>query len=229
MSSTYRGWLWYVGPVTASVDASPRILITDDHAIVRHGIRQILNDEVGGAGFGEAGSGAELARKLASEPWDLLILDISLPDKNGLDLLKEVRVTYPRLPVLMVSVHPEEAYAVRALKAGAAGYLTKDAAPAELVIAVRKILGGGRYVTSSLAERLAAMLDHDDRPIAERLSDREYQVLCRIGAGRTISEIGEELRLSVKTVSTYRARLLEKLALSTTAELTRFAIENRLV
>jgi two-component system invasion response regulator UvrY len=221
--------VWYGRGVTASVDASPRILITDDHAVVRHGIRQILADQLGGAGFGEAGSGAELARKLASEPWDVLILDISLPDKNGLDLLKEVRVTYPRLPVLMVSVHPEEAYAVRALKAGAAGYLTKDAAPAELVVAVRRILAGGRYVTSSLAERLAAMLDQDDRPIAERLSDREYQVLCRIGAGRTISEIGEELRLSVKTVSTYRARLLEKLALSTTAELTRFAIENHLV
>jgi DNA-binding NarL/FixJ family response regulator len=214
--------------VTVS-DASPRVLITDDHAVVRHGIRQILAEEFGSADFGEAGSGAELARRLAADAWDVLILDISLPDRNGLDLLKDVRQTYPRLPVLMVSVHPEEAYAVRALKAGAAGYLTKDAAPQELVVAVRKILAGGRYVTSSLAERLAAMLDHDDRPVHERLSDREYQVLCRIGAGRTISEIGEELKLSVKTVSTYRARLLEKLGLSTTAELTRFAIENRLM
>lgn len=212
-----------------SADGSPRILLTDDHAVVRTGLRQILAMEFPGAAFSEAGTGAELARLLAAGAYDLLILDITLPDRNGLDLLKEVKATYPRLPVLVLSGHPEEAYAVRALRAGAAGYLNKETAPTELQGAVRKIFDGGRYITMSLAERLAAMLDHDDRPIHERLSDREYQVLCRLGAGRTVSEIGEELGLSVKTVSTYRARLQEKLGLTTTAEMTRFAIENKLV
>lgn len=209
-------------------DGSPRILLTDDHAVVRAGVRQILADALPGAGFAEARTGAELARILAADTFDLLVLDLSLPDVSGLDVLKDVRLTYPRLPVLILTMQPEEAYAIRVLKAGAAGYLTKEAAGDELVVAVRKILAGGRYVTLSLAERLAALVQHDDRPIQERLSDREYQVLCLIGAGRSIAEIGDELRLSAKTVSTYRARLLEKLELTTTAELTRFAIEHKL-
>lgn len=211
-----------------SDDSSPRILLTDDHAVVRAGLRQLLGEAFPSAGFSEAASGAELARLLAAGRYDLLILDITLPDRSGLDLLKEVKATYPRLPVLVLSAHPEEAYAVRVLRAGAVGYLTKDRTPAELTGAVARILDGGRYISASLAERLAAMLAHDDRPVLERLSDREYQVLCRFGAGRTVGEIGDELGLSVKTVSTYRVRLLAKLGLGTTAELARFAIEHEL-
>lgn len=208
-----------------------RILLADDHAIVRAGVRQILSDELAPVDIGEAAGEAELARLLAASPWDILVLDISFPGKSGLDLLKDVHATYPALPVLMLSMHPEEQYAVRALRAGASGYVTKDAAPAELAAAIRKVAAGGRYLSSTFAERLATTIargDDGDVPAHQRLSDREYQVLVKLGAGKTVGAIAAELELSVKTVSTYRARLLEKLGMTTTAELTRYAIEHGL-
>ena len=208
-----------------------KILITDDHAVLRRGLKQILEDGFGKIQFGEAANASEAIAAVAGEFWDLVVLDITMPGRTGLEALKEIRALKPTQRVLVLSVHSEDQFAVRVLKAGASGFLNKDSAPEELVKAVRKVTAGGRYVSASLAEKLAGTLDQpaSDRPAHQALSDREFQVLRMIGSGRTVSEIGVELSLSVKTVSTYRARILEKMQLNTNAELTRYCFENKLV
>ena len=207
-----------------------KILITDDHAVLRRGLKQILEDGFGKIQFGEAATAGEAIALVAKEHWDLVVLDITMPGRSGLDALKEIKSLRPEQRVLILSVHSEDQFAVRVLKAGAAGFLNKDSAPEELVKAARRVLAGGRYVSASLAEKLAGQLDQPaDQLPHQLLSDREFQVLRMIGSGKTVSEIGVELSLSVKTVSTYRARILEKMQRNTNAELTRYCFENKLV
>src|SRR5262245_21924057 len=207
-----------------------RILITDDHAVVRKGLRQILADEFKKAIFAEAGTAREALDRIRKENWDVVVLDITMPGRSGLEALKEVREARPKLPVLVLSMHPEDQFAVRVLKAGASGYMTKESAPEELVGAIKKIVAGGRYVSTALAEKMASYLAIDTpRPPHERLSDREFVVLRMIASGKTVSQIAAELSLSVKTVSTYRTRILEKMAMASNAELTHYAIKNQLV
>ncbi len=206
-----------------------RILIADDHAVVRRGLRQTVAEEADLAVVGEAANGPELLGLVRKQPCDVVVLDISMPGRSGLDVLKDIKQEHPKLPLLVLSMHPEDQYAVRALKMGAAGYLTKETAPEELVAAIRKVISGGRYVSPSLAERLAIGLTTDVERPHESLSEREYQVLCLIGSGKSVSEIATELSLSVKTVSTYRARILEKMNMKNNAELTHYAIRNGLV
>lgn len=209
---------------------SLKILIADDHPIVRQGLKQILASEPDVVAVGEAETAQktlELARK---QHWDVVVLDITMPGRSGLDVLKELRQERPRLPVLVLTAHPEDQYAVRVLKAGAAGYMTKEKAPEELIKAIRKVLQGGKYVSESLAEKLAFDLETDtEKPLHKTLSDREYQVMRMIVSGKTVKQIGAELHLSVKTVSTYRARTLEKMKMKTIAELVRYATQNRLI
>ncbi len=207
-----------------------KVLIADDHAIVRRGIKQIITEIPIVETVDEATNGQEVLSKIAKCNYNLVLLDISMPGRSGLDVLKQLKSEKPRLPVLILSMHPEEQYAVRALKAGASGYLTKESAPDELIAAVQKILQGGKYVSASLAERFVAELSvSSEKAVHQTLSDREYQILCMIASGKTVSEIGEELALSVKTVSTYRARILAKMNMKNNAELTRYAIENALL
>ena len=207
-----------------------RVLIVDDHAIVRRGLRELLSDEFRGAAFGEASNAQQALEQISKKEWDVALLDITLPGRSGLDLLKEVKAARPKLPVLILSAHPEDQFAVRVLKAGAEGYLTKESAPEELVNAIRKILAGGQYVSPTLAEKLALDLRRDStRAPHETLSDREYQIMCCIASGKTVTEIAGELTLSPKTISTYRARILEKLGIKNSAEITRYAIRNGLV
>jgi two-component system, NarL family, invasion response regulator UvrY len=207
-----------------------KILVADDHAIVRLGLLQILTEQADMTVVGEASDAPELFALTRAQAWDIVILDVSMPGRGGLEVLKELKSEFPARPVLILSVHPEDQYAVRALKAGAAGYLSKDSAPAELVNAIRKAMQGGKYVSAALAEKLAFNLTPDpDRPLHESLSDREFQVLCRIASGKTVGEIADESTLSVKTISTYRARLLEKMNLKNNAELTHYAIQHGLV
>jgi DNA-binding NarL/FixJ family response regulator len=207
-----------------------KVLIADDHSVVRQGIRQILRDVPELTAVGEASSGEQTLEKLRKEEWDLVIMDISMPGRNGLEILKLLQHERPKLPVLVLSMHSEDQFAVRMLKAGAAGYLTKESAPDELVKAIRKIITGGRYVSPSLAEKLAFnMHPQSDRQPHEILSDREFQVMRMLAQGKTVKEIGEELTLSVKTISTYRARVLEKLKLRTNAQLIHYAIQNGLI
>jgi DNA-binding NarL/FixJ family response regulator len=207
-----------------------RILIVDDHAILRRGLRALLLDAFQRAEFGEAANAEQALELLGKKVWDVALLDITLPGKSGLDLLKELKAARPRLPVLMLSAHPEDQFAVRALKAGAAGYMTKESAPEELVQAIGKVLSGGRYVSRALAEELAWNIGKDfTRTPHETLSDREYEVMCRIASGRTVTEIAGELSLSPKTISTYRTRLLEKLGVRNSAEITSYAVRNGLV
>ena len=209
-----------------------KILIVDDHAIVRRGLREIL-EENGDLEmeFIEAGSSQEALAALQRRTCDLMLLDISLPGRNGLELLSQVTRLYPRLPVLIISMYPEDQYAVRALRLGAAGYLTKESAPEELVAAVRKVLSGGRYISSQLAELLAADLTGGqlNRPLHESLSDRELQVACMMSRGKTVTEIGRELSLSEKTISTYRTRILAKLSLRNNAEIISYCLRNNLI
>ena len=207
-----------------------KILVTDDHAVLRRGLMQILEDGFGKVQFGEAANTGEAIAQVDKNPWDLVVLDITMPGRSGLDALKEIKSLKPDTRVLVLSVHSEDQFAVRVLKAGAGGFLNKDSAPEELVKAARKIMSGGRYVSDTLAEKLANSLErkHTDIP-HQALSDREFQCLLMIGAGRTVSEIGVELSLSVKTVSTYRSRILEKMGLNTNAEMTRYCFENKLV
>ena len=206
------------------------ILIADDHAILRRGLKDILVRELCDITWGEAENGQQVLDQVQSHLWDLLILDITMPGRGGLDVLSNVKALRPKLPVLVLSMHPEDQYGTRVLKAGASGYMNKESAPDELIKAVRKLLGGGRYVSPALAEMLAGQLSEDGQlPTHESLSDRELEVLLRIASGRTVSQIAEELHLSVPTVSTYRARILEKLHMTTTAELMRYALRNRLV
>ncbi len=207
-----------------------RILIADDHAIVRHGLRQILSDSEDMVVSGEAKSGVQALQMARQGEWDVVLMDVSMPDKNGIDTLKQLKKEYPKLPVLMLSMHPEEQYAIRALKAGASGYLTKQSAPELLVTAIRQVANGKKYVSPSLAEELAnAITEDSDRPPHEKLSDREYQTLVMISSGKTLTQIAEELKLSVKTVSVYRARLLEKMKLKNNAELTHYGLKRGLV
>ncbi|SFW15399.1 response regulator transcription factor [Nitrosovibrio sp. Nv17] len=206
------------------------ILIVDDHAIVRQGLRQILLESSEAAAIGEAHSGSDAIRQIREGSWSVVILDISLPDRNGIDILKQIKKECPKTPVLMFSMHDEGLYAIRALKAGASGYLTKHSAPDELMTAIRQVMRGRKYLTSTLAEAIADSLgvDHERSP-HEMLSEREYQTLCLIASGKNLTTVAEEMRLSVKTVSVYRARLLEKMRLKNNAELTRYAIEKGLV
>ena len=207
-----------------------RILIADDHAIVRQGLKQVLIEEFSEANILETSTGQETVHAVQTQTWDVLILDIHFPDKNGLDILKEVKSLQPSLPVLVLSLYPEEQYGIRVLKAGGSGYLTKETAPSDLVSAVKKVLNGGRYVSAALAEQLAAHLSpHNEGPLYQVLSDRELEVLRHLAAGNTVTDISDLLTLSVKTISTYRARLLEKLNLKTTADLIRYAVDNQLV
>jgi DNA-binding NarL/FixJ family response regulator len=208
-----------------------KILLVDDHALVRRGVAHVLREDLPDLTIVEKGTAQEAIEATQTTSWDLVILDINLPDKSGLDALKDIKRVCPDLPVLILSLYPEAHYARRALKAGASGYLTKDSAPEEVTTAVKRILQGGRYVSASLAEQLAADLgttSGEAREPHEMLSDRELEVLRLIGSGNTPTEIAEQLTLSIKTVSTYRARILEKLNLRTTAELIRFAVDHQL-
>ena len=219
-------------PLIADAESTPtvRILIVDDHTIVRCGLRAMLANEFRGAAFGEAADARQAFEQLRKKRWDIALLDITMPGKSGLDLLKELKAEWPTLPVLVLSGHPEDQFAVRVLKAGAGGYLTKESAPEELAKAIHKILAGGRYVSPALAEKLALDVGTDSaRTPHETLSDREYAVMALIGSGKTVKAIGEELSLSAKTISTYRARVLEKLSVKNSAEIVQYAIRNGLV
>lgn len=205
------------------------VLIADDHAIVRQGLRQILSETDDLIVTGEAGDGTEALQLARQQPWDVFLLDVSMPNRNGIDTLKQLKKEFPRLPVLILSMHPEEQYAVRALKAGASGYLTKQSAPEQLVTAIRQVAGGKKYVSPAVTQQLVEALSDDNEKLPhERITDREYQVLVMISAGNTLTQIAEKLNLGVATVSTYRARLLEKMALKSTAELIRYGLENGL-
>lgn len=207
-----------------------RVLIADDHAIVRQGLRQILSDTPDLEVAGEADNGSAAIQLARAQPWDVMLMDVSMPDRNGIDALKIIRKEFPRLPVLILSMYPEDQYAIRALKAGAAGYLTKQSAPEQLVHAIRQVASGKKYVSAALALELADAISEDsERAPHEKLSDREYQTLCLIASGKTLTQIGEELNLSVKTVSVYRARLLEKMKLHNNAELTHYGLKHGLV
>ena len=207
-----------------------RILIADDHTIVREGLKQVFVETAGMTVADEASNGQEVLSKVRRNNYDIVLLDISLPGMSGLDVLKQLKSTKPKLPVLILSIHPEEQYAVRSIRAGASGYLTKDSAMDELIKAVRKIVKGGKYITDSLAQRIAVEIDvKTEKPIHESLSDREYQILCLIASGKTPTEIAKMLSLSTKTVSTHRARILRKMKMSNNAQLMRHALKHNLV
>jgi len=209
-----------------------KLLIADDHAILRAGLKHLLSDypdiEVGG----EAASGQEVLVQVRSQPWDALLLDMTMPGKSGIDLIKQVKIIAPKLPILVLSMHKEDLYAVRALKAGASGYLCKDNAEDQLVAALRKVAGGGHYISPAVAERLALdslQGDTQDVPPRTKLSDREYQIFQSIVAGASVTEIAETLNLSVKTISTHKSHVMEKMACDSIAELVRYAIEHQLL
>jgi DNA-binding NarL/FixJ family response regulator len=207
-----------------------RILVVDDHAVVREGVKRILADTNDLTVAGEASQGPEVLAKVSAESWDLVLLDISMPGRSGLEILHQLKTMYPALPVLVFSMHPENQYAVRAFKAGATGYLTKESMPEELVLAIRTVVQGRHYVSPTLAEQLVvALAHHPHGPLHARLSDREYQVLCLLASGKTVTAIATNLALSVKTISTHRSHILEKLHLKTTAELIHYAMLHRLV
>jgi len=207
-----------------------RVIIADDHAVIRKGLRQILIDEFPNAVIEEVSDAESAINKTFTGKWDLVISDLSMPGRSGLDVAEHVKQNFPKLPVLILSIHPEEQYAIRALKAGAAGYLSKDTAPEELIKAVHKVLQGRKYISASIAEKLAEELDHDtDRAPHELLSAREFDVFKLIASGISVSDIAIKLSLSVTTVSTYRARILTKMNLKSNADLTRYALENKLI
>src|SRR5918911_3988188 len=207
-----------------------KILIVDDHQVVREGLKKILDEQPGTVVFGEASTGPEALRLVRELDWDIVVLDISLRDRSGLEVLRELKQLRLRLPVLILSMHSEEQYARRAFKAGAAGYITKDSPRAELVKAINKVIEGGRYVSHALAERLVIDLGSGTSHAPhEALSDREFEVMCLIASGKAVGEIADMLRLSDRTISTYRARILEKMGMKTNAELTHYAIQNKLV
>ena len=207
-----------------------KILIADDHTIVREGIKQILAEIPEVTVTDEARNGQEVLQNVWDNDYDIVLLDITMPGRSGLDILKQLRTDKPALKILILSMHPEEQYAIRAFKAGAFGYLTKESSPHELIEAIRKISDGKKYVSSSLAETLASHLEtKSEKPLHDMLSDREYEVMCMIASGKTVKEIAAELSLSVKTISTYRARILEKMNMKNNAQLTHYTIQNRLV
>jgi DNA-binding NarL/FixJ family response regulator len=207
-----------------------RILIADDHTVVRKGLRQILLDEFPAAVIKEVADAEELIMKVSTEKWDVVVSDLSMPGRSGLDALQQIKISFPDLPVLILSIHPEEQYALRALKAGASGYLSKDTAPDELVKAVQKVLLGKKYISQSIAEKLANTFSADaDLKPHEKLSDREFDVMKLLANGKSVSDIAEMLSLSVTTVSTYRARVMSKMDLKSNSDLTRYAIEHSLI
>jgi two-component system, NarL family, invasion response regulator UvrY len=207
-----------------------RVLIADDHAVVRAGLRQFLVEDRGISAIGEAATGRETLDRLRAEAWDLVILDIGMPDRSGIDILQQIRAVHDRTRVLVLSGYPERQYALNVLRAGASGFIEKGTAPEELLRAVRAVLQGRRYVSATLAEQLVGELDSDaDKPLHSRLSEREFQVFCKLAAGRAVSEIAAELCLSVKTVSTYRSRILAKMSFHTNADLTSYALRNQLI
>jgi DNA-binding NarL/FixJ family response regulator len=207
-----------------------RVLIADDHAILRRGLRGIIEETDDLLVVGEAESSAETLQHLRNNPCEVVLLDISMPDRNGMDTLGIIRKEHPKIAVLMLSTHPENQYAVRALRGGASGYLTKQSAPAQLVNAIRQVATGKKYVTPAVAEELAKhVLNDSDRPPHEQLSNREYQTMCFIAGGKSVSEIAEQLSLSVKTVSVYRARVLAKLGVTNNAAIAHYALKNNLV
>jgi two-component system, NarL family, invasion response regulator UvrY len=207
-----------------------KILIVDDHEVVRTGVKKILDEQPETITFGEASTAPEALKLVRELDWDLVVLDLSLGDRSGLEVLKEMKHLRPHLPVLILSMHSEEQYARRAFKAGAAGYITKDSSRVELVKAVNKVIEGGVYISSALAERLVIDIGSGtDRPLHEALSDREFEVMRLIASGKTVGEIADMLSLSDRTISTYRARILEKMSMRTNAELIYYAIQNKLV
>lgn len=207
-----------------------KILIADDHSLVRRGLRETLLDEFPSAHVDEAEDADGILKKTSLEDWDIVICDLSMPGRSGLEVVREIRLQFPKLPVLVVSVHEEENYAVRSMKAGASGFLNKTAPPDELVAAIRRVLSGRKYITPTIAEQMARyMLDNSCQPPHELLSDREFDVSRLIASGKQVSEIAVELSLSINTISTYRNRILDKMNLRTSAELTRYMIENKLV
>lgn len=207
-----------------------RILVADDHAVVRQGVIQILADVNDMAVKDEAQNGSEALKKVTENEYDVVLLDISMPGRSGLEVLEDIKARRPKLAVLILSMHPEEQYAVRALRAGASGYLTKASAPQELIGAIRKVAGGGKYVTSSLAEKLADEMEIDTEKLPhERLSNREHQVMLMLASGKSVSDIADDLCLSVKTISTYRTRVMSKMAMKKNAELTLYAVHNKLI
>jgi len=206
-----------------------KVLVVDDYPLFRRGVKDLVNEGFQGAKIGEAGNAFEMLELLRRRPWDVAVLDINMPGMNGLDALKQVKQEFPKLPVLILSMYPEEQYAIRMVKAGADGYLTKSSAPEELVKAITKVRGGGKYVSPSLAEALIVTIRPDTAKEPHQwLSDREYQVLCFIGSGKTVGEIAGRMNLSVSTISTYRARILEKMRMKTNAELTRYVLQHGL-
>ena len=207
-----------------------RILVVDDHFVVRQGLKQILAAAYEGAVFGEASCAQEALDLAWSSPWDVVLLDVSMPGRGGLELLKDLRQSLSKLPVIVVSMHPEEQFALRVLKLGASAYIRKDSAGQELIKAVQSALAGSKYITPSIAQRLAVNLEKNgEGPSHETLSDREYQVMCLLASGKTVKEVANELSLSVKTISTYRSRILEKMSLENNAQLMRYAVRNGLV
>lgn len=206
------------------------VLIADDHAVVRKGIRQIISEDKEINVLGEASNANEILAQLYDHDWNIIVLDITMPGKNGLDVMIEIKQKRPEIKILILSMHPEEEIALRALKTGASGYLNKDSVPGELIKAIRKIHGGGRYISSMLAESIVFSHENEDFLLPhENLSEREFQVMCLIASGNTLSLIAEELSLSIKTVSTYRTRILEKMHMKSNVELTHYAIKNKLV
>lgn len=207
-----------------------KILIADDHAIVREGLKQIISGTPDMAVVAEASNGEDVLEKVSANKYDVILLDISMPGRSGLDILRQLKIEKPKLPIMMLSVHPEEQYAVRALRAGASGYLTKESAPDELIAAIRKISQGRKYVSSSLAEKLAVELGIDvKKPRHEVLSDREFQVMCMFASGKTVKEIATELSISIPTIRTYRIRILEKMKMKNIAEIIHYAVKQGLV
>jgi DNA-binding NarL/FixJ family response regulator len=208
-----------------------KVLIADDHAIVREGLKQILADTKDIIVAGDAENGSDAVKLVRHAECDVLLLDITMPDRSGIDVLKQIKKELPRLAVLMLSMHREDLYAIRSLKAGAAGYMNKQSAPAELVDAIRQVASGRKYVSPALAQELARQIgdEHRDAPLHASLSDREYQTMVMIASGKTVTDIANELNLSVKTISMYRSRLLQKMQMRHNAELTHYAIKNNLV
>jgi DNA-binding NarL/FixJ family response regulator len=207
-----------------------KILIADDHPIVRQGLKQALCETPDIIVADEAGNGAEVMHKLREKRFDVILLDISMPGRGGIDILKQIKSQNSLVPILILSVYPEEQYAIRAIRAGASGYLTKSCETEILIKAIKKVASGGKYVSETLAERLVSNMSMDtEKPLHTSLSDREFEVFCKLASGKTVSEIADEMTLSVKTISTYRARILEKMNMKNNAELTHYAMKNRLV